>query len=403
MTTMRSADRGGLTPSALLGLLASRGPASRADLARSLEVSSATVTQLTKELLRDGLIQELDTVPSEGGRPARLLGLVHSPGSAAGVKVTADHLAIVEVDAELTLQRSVRVPFDPSRPDAVDHLVDLVQQHVGDIPHLLGIGVGVPGSVDAQDSGVVEAHTLGWSGARVGAHLRSRLEVPVLVDNDVNTVATADRLFGVGRDHRDYLIVTIGRGIGLAMVVDGTVHRGHSGGAGEIGHVCVVPDGPLCTCGLRGCLEALIGDQALVDQAVTGGHLSPGAGTDALLAAARGGAGWAREIYAGAAEVLGRTLAGIVHLTDPELLVVLGEGVAAWDFWSAAFGESFRRHLIPSRRHVDVRTVDWDEDTWAVGAASLILNSPFDAGGVAGSQGRLVRERLHAHASRSPR
>lgn len=403
MTTVRSAERGGITPSALLGLLASRGPASRADLARSLEVSSATVTQLTKELLRDGLIRELATVPSDGGRPARLLGLAHSPGSAVGVKVTADHLAIVEVDAELTLLRSVRVPFDPFRPDAVDHLGDLVQQHVADIAHLLGIGVGVPGSVDAQDSGVVEAHTLGWSGARLGAHLRGRLQVPVLVDNDVNTVATADRLFGVGRDHRDYVIVTIGRGIGLALIVDGTVHRGHSGGAGEIGHLCVVPDGPLCACGLRGCLEALIGDQALLERAVTAGHLDPAATTADLLAAARAGAGWALEIYAGAAGVLGRTLAGIVHLTDPELLLVLGEGVAAWDFWGPAFGESFRRHLIPARRHVELRTVDWDEDTWAVGAASLILNSPFDATGVAGSQGRLVRERLHAHASRSLR
>lgn len=401
MTTMKSVERGGLTPSALIGVLASHGPASRADLARALDVSSATVTQLTKDLLRAGTIKELSTVPSDGGRPARLLGLVHSPGNAIGVKVTADHLALVEVNADLAIERSVRLPFDPQRADAVDQLVRLVEGEVAGVQHLLGVGIGVPGSVDAQDSGVVDAHTLGWTGATLGAQLRARLQVPVLVDNDVNTLAVADRLFGVGRNHRDYLVVTIGRGIGLAMIVDGNVYRGSSGGVGEIGHICVVPDGPLCSCGLHGCLEAVIGDQALINTAVADGLLASGARPADLRRAADEGSLAARQIYAAAGEVLGRTLAGIVHLANPEVVVILGEGVAGWTYWSDGFADSFRRHLIPSRRHVGFLTVDWDEDTWALGAASLILASPFDSLGVAGTQGRLVRERLHANASRS--
>ncbi|MEJ7651367.1 MAG: ROK family protein [Nakamurella sp.] len=399
--TTKSAERGGSTPSALLGVLASRGPASRAELARTLDVSSATVTQLTKDLLRAGSIQELDTVPSDGGRPARLLGLVHSPGNAIGVKVTADHVALVEVNADLAIERSTRLPYDPTRADAVDQLVRLVEGEVAGVEHLLGVGVGVPGSVDAQDSGVVDAHTLGWSGATLGAQLRARLQVPVLVDNDVNTLAVADRLFGVGRDHRDYLIVTVGRGIGLAMIVDGNVYRGSSGGVGEIGHICVVPDGPVCSCGLHGCLEAVIGDQALIDAGVAQGILSAGSEPAALRRAADEGSTAAQQIYSSAGDVLGRTLAGIVHLVNPETVVILGEGVAGWAHWADGFADSFRRHLIPSRRHVGFQTVDWDEDTWALGAASLILASPFDALGVAGTQGKLVRERLHAHASRS--
>lgn len=400
MTTTRSAERGSSTPSALLGVLASRGPASRAELARTLDVSSATVTQLTKELLRAGIIKELATVPSDGGRPARLLGLAQSPGKAIGVKVTADHLAIVEVNADMAIERSTRVSFDSTRADAVDQLVRLVESEVAGVEHLLGVGVGVPGSVDAQDSGVVDAHTLDWSGATLGAQLRARLQVPVLVENDVNTLAVADRLFGVGRNHRDYLIVTIGRGVGLAMIVDGNVYRGSSGGVGEMGHICVVPDGPLCSCGLHGCLEAVIGDQALLDAAVADGVLTLGAGPADLMRASDGGSIAAQQIYAGAGEVLGRALAGIVHLVNPETVVILGEGVAAWRHWSEAFADSFRRHLIPARRHVGFQTVDWDEDTWALGAASLILASPFDSMGVAGTQGRLVRERLHANASR---
>lgn len=388
-------------PSAILGLLASRGPASRAEIARALDVSSATVTQLTKDLLRGGMIEELETAPSQGGRPGRLLGLAHSAGSAIGVKVTADHVAIVQVNHDLGIERSVRRAFDPYRVDAIDQLAHLLHDEVADVPHLLGVGVGVPGSVDSQDSGIVDAHTLGWAGAHLGPQLRARLQVPVLVDNDVNTLAVADRRFGAGQQHRNYLLVTIGRGIGCALIVDGDVYRGHAGGAGEIGHLCIEPDGPLCSCGLRGCLEAVIGDRALVDIAIRGGHLAAESGPAELLLAATAGNAWAQQIFAEAAIVLGRTLAGMVHLLNPEVLVILGEGVGAWEFWAGSFEESFRKHLIPARRHLAYLTEDWDEDTWALGAASLILASPFDTGNVTGTQGRLIRERLHAHASRS--
>jgi predicted NBD/HSP70 family sugar kinase len=396
---VRAADRGGLVPAAILGLLAGRGPASRAEIARALDVSSATITQMTKDLLARGLVEEVATGPSHGGRPGRLLGLVHSAGTALGVKITADHLAVVRVNLDLAIVESKRFPFDASRPDALDVIGRLLQDETADRTDLLGVGIGVPGAIDSQDSGVVDAPTLGWTDAQLGPQLRSRLGVPVLIDNDVNTLAVADRLFGVGRDHRNYLVVTIGRGIGLAMITDGIVYRGAAGGAGEIGHLCVDPDGPLCSCGLHGCLEAFIGDQALLASAGRAGHAlqTP----EDLRLAAAAGADWALQIYATAADLLGRSLAGLVHVFNPEVLVVLGEGVAAWPFWQPQFEISFRRHLMPARRSVPYLTEDWDEDTWALGAASLILASPFDATGALGAQGQLVRERLHANVARA--
>jgi len=401
--TSRPTARGDLVPSAVLGLLGTRGPTSRADVARALDVSPATVTQVTRDLIARGLVAELHHSPSQGGRPARLLGLVRSAGGAIGAKVTADHVAVVDVDLDGTLRSSSVHPFDPDAPAALDVLGHIlrsaVQEHVGP---LLGVGVGIPGAVDSQASGVVEAPTLGWSDARVGAVLRGALGVPVLVENDVNTLAVAELLYGLGREHGSYLVATIGRGIGCGIVIDGAVYRGASGAAGEIGHIPVEVDGPPCGCGGTGCLEAYIGEDALLRQAREAGVLGPTGRLDALLAAAQAGDTRARAIYTEAGRVLGRALAGVVHTVDPEVVVLLGEGVGAWAFWQDGFDAAFRRHLMPSRRGVPFVVEPWAEDRWAVGAAALVLSSPFDTADTGGDQGRLVRARLHKGSGEAP-
>lgn len=400
-TGTRQSARGDLVPSAILGLLGTRGPTSRADVARALDVSPATITQLTKDLIARGLVVELNHSPSQGGRPARLLGLVESAVGAIGVKVTADHVAVVDVALDGTVRSSAVHPFDPDAPDAIDTLGHILAAaaaaHEG---HLLGIGVGIPGAVDAQASGVVEAPTLGWSDAHVGAVLRSTLGVPVLVENDVNTLAVAERLYGLGREHRTYVVVTIGRGIGCGIVIDGAVYRGAGGGAGEIGHVPMATDGPRCGCGNTGCLEAYIGDDALLRSARAAGVVAPT--TAHLQRLADEGDAAAREVYRTAGAMLGRGLAGVVHTIDPEVVVLLGEGIGAWRHWEPGFEPSFRGHLMPARRGVPFVVEPWDEDKWALGAAALVLATPFDATGAAGDQGRLVRERLHAGAGRLP-
>ncbi|NLE70475.1 MAG: ROK family transcriptional regulator [Actinomycetales bacterium] len=399
-----ASSRGDLVPSAVLGLLGTRGPTSRADIARALRVSPATITQVTKDLIARGLVAERERGKSHGGRPGRLLALVDAAGGAIGVKVTADHLAIVDARLDGTVTSSAVRPFDPDAPDALDRLADAlaeaVAQHDG---HLLGVGVGIPGSVDAQASGVVTAPTLGWAEARVGDVLRAALGLPVLVENDVNTLAVAEALYGAGREHSTYVVVTIGRGIGCGIVVDGSVFRGAAGGAGEIGHIPVDPDdGPLCGCGARGCLEAWVGEAALVRQGRELGLLAEAQGVHELRAAADAGDTAARDLFERAGRLLGRTLAGVVHTVDPEIVVLLGEGIDAWPHWRRGFEESFRAHLMPSRRSVPVVTEPWADDRWALGAAALVLASPLDAEGVSGEQGELVRARLHVADGGAP-
>jgi predicted NBD/HSP70 family sugar kinase len=383
-------------PGRILGLLGTQGPTSRAAIARRLRLSPATVTQAIKELVVNGSVRELSSVPSNGGRPATLLGLARQDAGAIGVKIIADHLAIVDVSIAGQVMRSTTVPFDPGRPNAVEGFCAILRESVADHPGLLlGVGVGVPGSVDAQDNGVVTSSMIGWNQVPLGAVLRDALGVPVLIDNDVHAVAAAQLLYGAGREFDTYLVVTIGLGIGCAVVVDRTIYRGARGGAGEIGHIPVSLDGPVCQCGATGCLEAYIGAPGLVRDARRAKVIGPRGTIETLQRAADRNDEKAVAAFNRAGGLLGRGLAGVANTLDPQAIVLLGEGMAAWSHWQPGFDQTFRPHLMVDRRQLPIIREDWTDDHWALGAAALVMASPFDSD-ASGTQGGLVSARLQS-------
>ncbi|QJA00300.1 ROK family transcriptional regulator [Leifsonia sp. PS1209] len=402
---LTSPSRTDVNRTAILARLGGQGPASRADLARMLGVSPALVTQLTRDLLAEGLIEELDTSTSQGGgRPARMLGVVARTACAIGVKVVADHVAFVEVGIDGSVLRSATEPFDAMSPLATSALIELARTFIeaGGDNRLLGIGVGIPGTVDEQGIGVVDSTQLRWNQVPLGASLRRALDLPVVVENNVNALSVAERLFGQGRDCADFLVVTIGTGVGAGIVSGGSILRGRAGGAGDIGHIPVAEGGPLCQCGNHGCLEAFVGESALVATAVRDGVVNDGADIRDVREAADAGNAAAVRVFDDAGRLLGRTLAGVVNMLDPELVVILGEGVEAWDHWSPSFEPALRASLVPGKRGVEVAVETWQDDRWAQGAAALVLATPFDTHGVAGEQGRLMRERLVSSAGVRP-
>lgn len=393
---IRSTGRTDVTRSAILARLGAQGPASRADLARSLDVSPALITQLVKELIGDGLIDEREHSPSQGGRPARRLGLVSSAGHAVGLKIAPDHLAFVEVELDGTVIRSAQEPFDASSATLLEGLGNALEGFIAGgrgVP-ILGIGVAIPGTVDAQGSGIVDSYQLGWNDMPIGPTLRRMLGLPVLVENNVNALAMAERLFGIGRNHATFLTLTIGTGVGAGLVMDGVVLRGGSGGAGEIGHVPLVENGDLCSCGNHGCLETLVGQTALERRARDAGIIGPRSGIAALTRAADDGDARAQALFSEAGHELARVLASVVQVFDPESVILLGEGTAAWKHWASGFEPEFRATLLPDRRGIPVEIETWTDESWAQGAAALVLSTPFDGVGLAGEQGRLVRSRL---------
>jgi predicted NBD/HSP70 family sugar kinase len=336
---------------------------------------------VTRELIDQGLVRVAERAPSRGGRPALLLELVGGAATALGVKIAPDHVVGVRVDLEAEVLDRFEAPFDAAKPDAVERLgatlADWIRASDGK-PPLLGVGLGLPGVFDAT-SGLLDSPLLGWRGVALGGMLQEKLGVPVYIDNDVNTLAVAERLYGRGHDVAHFVTVTIGRGVGLGIVVSGDIYRGFRGGAGEFGHTTVVEGGPQCTCGKRGCLEAVISDPALVARARTKGILGRRKGIEWLRGLADGGDEGALRIFAEAGATLGRAVGDLVNVLGPELVLVSGEGTQAWPHLAPAFERAFKASLFPPLGDMTVEVDPWDDAKWAVGAAALVLRATIAA------------------------
>ena len=387
---------GDLTRMAVLALLGRRGPTSRADMARDLDLSPATVSKVTKRLIDRGVLERLEFEPSDGGRPGQLLGLVPTAGHAIGVKVAADHLAIVDVQLDGEIVASRNDPFDVMASGAVKQLAASLRSFIAESNSPpLGVGVGVPGIVNRADLGIVDASVLGWLGMPIGRELRAELDTPILVENDVKALAIAESLYGRGRGKHNFIVITIGRGVGFASVSEGVVGRGAGGGAGEIAHVVLTANGPICACGNRGCLEAFVGEAGLLNAARASGVLKHREGLGRLAKLADQGDKRAKDVFAQAAQKLARVVATTVAALDPDVLIVAGEGTANWRHWQGPFSSTLAKHLPEPMRGVPIEVDSWDDTTWARGAAAIVLATPFDRNALAGRQRPKVLARLH--------
>lgn len=385
-----------LNRSAILAQLGIAGAASRTDLARLLNLSPALITQLTRDLVSDGLIRETKTLTSSGGRPATLLGLSSDAGTTIGIKVVADHLTFVEMATDGSILRSSTVDFHSA---ASSILEDLAAKTASFIAHskstvILGIGVAVPGAVRDSNTGSVDSVTLGWQGMPLGSTLSRALSLPVVVENNVNAVAVAEQLYGTGRNYQNFLLVTLGTGIGLSIFLEGGLYRGSTGAAGELGHIEVDPEGPVCTCGRKGCLEAVIGQTSLESAGHEKGLISSIENIDNLAAIGRAGNTDAQKIFEAAAKHLGTAVSHLVNVFDPEAILLLGEGISQWDLWSSEFLTTLRSKSLPGALGIPIVVEDWSDVSWAQGAASLVLSASRSMNSDLGVQASKIRRRF---------
>ena len=374
---------GDMTRTAVLAALARQGPLSRAELAERLELSPATITSITRRLLEAGLVEEGEPRTSQTGRPSIPLELVPGSAHAIGVQVAHEHVTGVLTRLDATVVDGFRHAFDPSAPGAVDALTALVRSEIDAAARrglpLLGVGIAVPGVVEPETGTLRMSVRLGWTGMPLAARLRAALGVPVLVDNDISAVTAAERLYGPGADCADFLLVAIGQGIGLGMVLDGAPYRGAAGAAGEFGHLPILPDGPVCSCGNRGCLETQVSTESLLRRAGELGIVPPHAELEDLRAAVDGGDERGAELLRQAGELLGRTLAGSVNLLGPEAVVVMGEITELWAHLAEPFHRALAEHLLPCVRDTRIDVRPWADDLIAVGAAGIVLAAPLAA------------------------
>jgi predicted NBD/HSP70 family sugar kinase len=372
---------GDMTRTAVLALLAREGPLSRAEIAGRLELSPATVTTITRKLLGDGLVTEGGPRAPQTGRPSIPLALVPGAAYAIGVQVAYEHITLVLSRLDATMVHAVTHHFDPTESESLGRLTDLIRTEVeyaiaNELP-LLGVGVAVPGVVDPETGTLRMSMRLGWTGMPLAALLRDAFDLPVLVDNDISALTAADRLYGPGADCSDFLLVAIGQGIGLGMVLDGAPYRGAAGAAGELGHFPVLPDGPLCGCGNRGCLETQVSTVALVNRARERGAVALDDDLSDLLTAADAGRPEVVSLLAEVGDLLGRVLAGSVNLLGPQAVVIVGEITPLWPHLAVSFHRALAAHLIPGARQVRVDVRAWEQHLIAQGAAGIVLAAPL--------------------------
>ncbi|MFG3019604.1 ROK family protein [Streptomyces sp. NPDC048254] len=384
---MRSTSRAETFPahtpavSQIFTTVLSHGPLTRLEAARRAGLSAAAVTKAVRPLLAAGyLAEDADGEARPAlGRPANLVRVDGGRALFIGVKVTGDEVIAVLTDLCCRIRLARRLPVrDRAAKAVLTSIADLTHELRTEaedfgVP-VLGLGIAVSGDVDRAEGVVRYSPFLDWRDVALAELAAMTTGLPVVVDNDVRALAVAEQWFGAGVGLSDFAVVTVGAGIGCALVIHGRLVAGAHGVAGEIGHVAIDPAGPVCHCGNRGCVEAIAGDAAIVTRMreVTGRQVADSAKAVAL---AHEGVPGAREVYARAGEAIGRGIATVANLFGPERVIISGEGLAAYDLFAEQILDSFTAAAFGSAAQCDVQTRPLPFEEWARGAAAAAIQS----------------------------
>ncbi|MGD1048644.1 MAG: ROK family protein [Candidatus Krumholzibacteriaceae bacterium] len=260
-----------------------------------------------------------------------------------GVDIGGTDIKLGLVTEEGEIRGSGKIPTEPaSGPGtAAARVRRWLDENARGAGRVVAAGVGCAGLVDGERGFLhMSPNMPGWDDVPLGSIFGAALACPVVVENDANAAAYGEWAKGVGRGMRNFVCLTLGTGVGGGIIVNGELYRGSSGFAGEIGHTVIAVDGPPCTCGNRGCLEAFIGAKAIVARALDLHRAAPGTrqGWDSTLTveavsrAASAGDAVAVAALAGTGRYLGVALANIVHVLSPEAIAIGGGVAGAGDF-----------------------------------------------------------------------
>ena len=317
-----------------------QGSAARSDISRALEISPGSATTLTADLIKAGLLREVDQPERDHGRgrPRVALEIVPKAGFVIGINLgdvghtaaLADFAGNMIADVSLDLSLTGR-PMTQVLAEVETLISTLLEKSGMELADVRGIGIGMAGIID-HDSGIVHwSPLLNARDQAFGGAVRERFGCPVVLENDANMLTQAELWFGSGRGKADFAVVTIENGVGMGLVLNNQLYRGSFGMGLELGHTKVQMDGALCRCGQRGCLEAYISDYALVREAATALNMSLENSTsfqpvlETLFDEASAGNMAARQIFRRAGRFLALGLSNIVHLFDPALIILSGE------------------------------------------------------------------------------
>jgi len=368
-------------------------PISRNDLAKMVSVSRATLSGIVFDLIKAGILEESGEEPSTGGRPPKVLTYHPEGRLAVGVVQFDTQLRGTVTDLEGNPLFSVEMPLYAFNPDTMMHqIVEIVNQALVNFQRdlVIGVGVGVPGQVDFP-SGVLESFaSKGWRdlGVNIQDFFTQELDLPVYVINRSRVAALGEYRAGIGKGTRNLIYVFIGQGIVAGIIIDGKLFLGSKSSAGEIGHVSLVADGPLCKCGNQGCLEVYASEAALLASGRAwaredkenalyqelSGKLDL-LSVDLLIKAAKQGDRIAKRVFDEAGVKVGMAVSTLINLFNPEMVILGGSiGSSAGDLLLQPVMKEACLKTIP-RSFADVQIVTGTLGTEAatIGAAVLAI------------------------------
>jgi glucokinase-like ROK family protein len=328
----------------VLDALRYRAPVSRAELAAQTGLNRSTISSIIRGLLDDGLVQETTLQSDRVGRPGMLLELNPAGGFAVGIEIGVDFISIIATDFVVNVFWRQRVSLDPAEGQIafLERAFVMTQEALdeGRARGLrpLGIGIGVPGLVDLRRGVLLIAPQLGWTNTPIRLMWTQRFNLPVFVENEANAAALGEYYFGVARGVKVFVYLGAGFGLGGGIIIGGKLFRGSHGYAAEVGHMTMQPNGELCSCGKRGCLETLVGPRAVirrVQQTLREGSAAtslPVSGPELeqitfakVLEAAKQGDSVALTALQEVGRHLGLGIANLVNIFNPEMVVLGGE------------------------------------------------------------------------------
>ncbi|WP_265523404.1 ROK family transcriptional regulator [Oerskovia flava] len=347
------------------------GPLARTELARRLDLSTPSLTRITKPLLDTGVLHEVREVHVQGGgRPLQPLDVDADLQQFVGIKLTGSRaygvLTNLRADVLATSAQEITTQDPASVVDALAALVsDLT---VGHAPAAVGVGLG--GSV--RDFTLVQrAPFLHWHDVDLGLLLAERTGHPTVIANDLDALMEAEHWFGDGRDVHSFAALTIGAGVGGGLVIHDRLVTGPDSGIGLLGHFPLDPLGPSCPEGHRGCADAMLSTEAIHTQAAM--VLGHAVTYDEVLDLAAAGNPLADQIIGRSAHAFGTLIAAVANIAQPERILLTGEGIRL-----ARVGEQRLRAGIDQARQpeaspLDLRILDDDPTLWGRGAAAVAI------------------------------
>ncbi|OJX52571.1 ROK family transcriptional regulator [Devosia sp. 66-22] len=350
------------------------GPLSRSEVARRLDLSSASLTRLANPLLESGLLVEAgEQADGRVGRPQQLLDIVPESRRFIGMKLMADEVLGVTTDLRANVKATETRRLTATDPEAVvAAIAELAKSLARGTPDITAIGIGVGGLIEAH--GVVRsAPFLKWSDVSLGQMVEAATGIPTIIENDLVAFTEYEHWFGAGRGLDRFAVVTLGAGIGYGLVIHDEIVRNDDYGIGLIGHWPLDPFGPVCSEGHRGCAKAILTDSAIT-QSVSQALGKPLTYKTALNLAASGEPA-ARRIVDDAGRGLGRLLAAIANLTMPQTVVLGGEGVRLAAVASEAVDAGLRADRDPRTAALPLTIRSGENIEWCRGAAVVAIQT----------------------------